>query len=148
VRARAELLETPPPPPHREPPPQLKKNSAAGIAKQRLQSTLRGMRKQQDEPDKGNMLSGNEVYDQDFEEALAEAAKMAQAEELAQIVARQVLSLLALLVQKIQILRQKPVPRQLRRLSKRVPQQKGLQRLQMRGARRKSEGECRCLLTS
>jgi hypothetical protein len=58
------------------------------------------MRKQQDEPDKGNMLSGNEVYDQDFEEALAEAAKMAQAEELAQIMARQVLSLLALLVQK------------------------------------------------
>jgi len=58
------------------------------------------MRKQQDEPDKGNMLSGNEVYDQDFEAALAEAAKMAQAEELAQIMARQVLSLLALLVQK------------------------------------------------
>jgi hypothetical protein len=58
------------------------------------------MRKQQDEPDKGNMLSGNEVYDQDFEEALAEAAKMAQAEELAQIMARQVLSLLALLAQK------------------------------------------------
>ena len=46
--ARASLLETPPPPPRQAPPPRLRKESTAGRAVSRLQSTIGRMRDQED----------------------------------------------------------------------------------------------------